>query len=134
MLDQLKEEKPVKRVSERVKYFNEDEYSQEDIALLSKLYNDSFKDIREGEILAGTIVGINDDNVVVDVGFKSDGTIAKSEFNATDEIKIGQSVDIVIESVEDEEGNLVLSKKRADFLKIWSKIIDAFDNEKNYRR
>ena len=113
-----------------MKYFNEDEYSQEDIALLSKLYNDSFKDIREGEILAGTIVGINDDNVVVDVGFKSDGTIAKSEFNATDEIKIGQSVDIVIESVEDEEGNLVLSKKRADFLKIWSKIIDAFDNEK----
>jgi len=130
MLEKEKDEKPVKRVSERVKYFNEDEYTQEDIALLSKLYNESFKDIKEGEILAGTIVGINDDNVVVDVGFKSDGTIPRSEFNATDEIKIGQSVDIVIESVEDEEGNLVLSKKRADFLKIWSKIIDAFENEK----
>ena len=130
MLEKEKNEKPVKRVSERVKYFNEDEYTQEDIALLSKLYNESFKDIKEGEILAGTIVGINDDNVVVDVGFKSDGTIPRSEFNATDEIKIGQSVDIVIESVEDEEGNLVLSKKRADFLKIWSKIIDAYENEK----
>lgn len=130
MLDKEKDEKPVKRVSERVKYFNEDEYSQEDINLLSKLYNDSFKDIKEGEILAGTIVGINDDSVVVDVGFKSDGTIPRSEFTATDDVKIGQSVDIVIESVEDEEGNLVLSKKRADFLKIWSKIMDAFDNEK----
>ncbi len=130
MLEKEKNEKPVKRVSERVKYFNEDEYTQEDIALLSKLYNESFKDIKEGEILAGTIVGINDDAVVVDVGFKSDGTIPRSEFNATDEIKIGQSVDIVIESVEDEEGNLVLSKKRADFLKIWSKIIDAYENEK----
>jgi len=130
MLDKEKVEKPVKRVSERVKYFNEDEYSQEDIALLSKLYNESFKDIKEGEILAGRIVGINDDIVVVDVGFKSDGAIPRSEFNATDEIKIGQAVDIVIESVEDEEGNLVLSKKRADFLKIWSKIIDAYENEK----
>lgn len=130
MLDKEKDEKPVKRVSERVKYFNEDEYSQEDINLLSKLYNDSFKDIKEGEILAGTIVGINDDSVVVDVGFKSDGTIPRSEFTATDDVKIGQTVDIVIESVEDEEGNLVLSKKRADFLKIWSKIMDAFDNEK----
>jgi small subunit ribosomal protein S1 len=130
MLDKEKDEKPVKRVSERVKYFNEDEYSQEDISLLSKLYNDSFKDIKEGEILAGTIVGINDDSVVVDVGFKSDGTIPRSEFTATDDVKIGQTVDIVIESVEDEEGNLVLSKKRADFLKIWSKIMDAFDNEK----
>lgn len=130
MLEKEKVEKPVKRVSERVKYFNEDEYSQEDIALLSKLYNESFKDIKEGEILAGRIVGINDDSVVVDVGFKSDGTIPRSEFNATDEIKIGQSVDIVIDSVEDEDGNLVLSKKRADFLKIWSKIIDAYENEK----
>ncbi len=130
MLEKEKDEKPVKRVSEKVKYFNEEEYSQEDIALLSKLYNESFKDIKEGEILAGRIVGINDDSVVVDVGFKSDGTIPRSEFTATDEIKIGQAVDIVIESVEDEEGNLVLSKKRADFLKIWSKIIDAYENEK----
>lgn len=130
MLEKETVEKPVKRVSEKVKFFNEDEYTQEEISLLSKLYNDSFKDIREGEILAGTIVGINDDNVVIDVGFKSDGTIPRSEFNPTDDVRIGQSVDIVIESVEDEEGNLVLSKRRADFLKIWSRIIDAYDNEK----
>ncbi len=130
MLEKETVEKPVKRVSEKVKFFNEDEYSQEEISLLSKLYNDSFKDIREGEILSGTIVGINDDSVVIDVGFKSDGTIPRSEFTPTDDVRIGQSVDIVIESVEDEEGNLVLSKRRADFLKIWSRIIDAYDNEK----
>jgi small subunit ribosomal protein S1 len=112
------------------KFINVDEYSPEELETLVKLYSESFRDIKEGEIIQGTIVGINGDNVVVDVGFKSDGSISKSEFTATEEIKIGSKIDIVIESVEDEEGNLVLSKKRADFLKIWSKIMDAYENEK----
>jgi small subunit ribosomal protein S1 len=112
------------------KFINSDEYTPEELEQLSKLYSESFRDIKEGEIIAGRIVGINADNVVVDVGFKSDGTISKSEFNATEEIKIGDTIDVVIESVEDEDGNLVLSKKRADFLKIWSRIMDAFENEK----
>lgn len=129
----FEQEKDVKKKASKVKrerFINADEYSPEDLQELSKLYADSFRDIKEGEILEGTIVGVNADNVVVDVGFKSDGTISKSEFNATDEIKIGEKVDIVIESVEDEDGNLVLSKKRADFLKIWGRVMDAFENEK----
>jgi small subunit ribosomal protein S1 len=121
-----------KKVSKvkRERFINADEYSPEDLKELSKLYSESFRDIKEGEIVTGKIVGINADNIVVDVGFKSDGTISKSEFNATEEIKIGESVDIVIESVEDEDGNLVLSKKRADFLKIWGRVMDSFENEK----
>jgi small subunit ribosomal protein S1 len=122
-------EKKVSKVK-RERYINTDDYSPEDLKELSKLYSESFRDIKEGEILEGRIVGVNTDNVVVDVGFKSDGTISKSEFNATDEIKIGEKIDVVIESVEDEEGNLVLSKKRADFLKIWEKVMDSFENEK----
>lgn len=114
---------------DKVKYYALDDYSQEEFKALEKLYNESFKDIKEGEIIQGKIVGITDDNVVVDVGFKSDGTIPKNEFSSTEELKIGTPVDIVIESVEDEEGNLVLSKKRADFLKIWDRIIKAFENE-----
>ncbi|MEW6193834.1 MAG: 30S ribosomal protein S1 [Bacteroidota bacterium] len=119
-----------KKVSDPGKFINVDEYSPEELDSLSKLYSESFRDIKEGEILQGTIVGISGENVVVDVGFKSDGTISKNEFNATEEIKIGNKIDIVIESVEDEEGNLVLSKKRADFLKIWGRVMDAYDNEK----
>lgn len=115
---------------ENTKFFNSDEYSDEELLTLARLYDESFRDIKEGEIIQGKIVGISGDNIVVDVGFKSDGTIPKNEFNATEEIKVGNPVDIVIESVEDEEGNLVLSKKRADFLKIWERIIDAYDNEK----
>lgn len=121
-----------KKVSKvkKERFINADEYSSEEVQELSKLYSESFRDIKEGEILQGTIVGVNADNVVVDVGFKSDGTISKTEFNSTEEIKIGEKIDIVIESVEDEDGNLVLSKKRADFLKIWGRVMDSFENEK----
>lgn len=120
----------MQKVSDQGKFINADEYSPEELQLLSKLYSESFRDIKEGEIIQGTIVGISGENVVIDVGFKSDGTIPKSEFNATEEIKIGSKIDVVIESVEDEEGNLVLSKKRADFLKIWAKVMDAYENDK----
>ena len=115
---------------DKSKFINPDEYSEEELNLLAKMYGESFRDIKEGEILQGNIVGFSGDNVVIDVGFKSDGMIPKSEFTATEEIKVGNEVDIVIESVEDEEGNLVLSKKRADFLKIWERVMDAYDNEK----
>ncbi len=111
------------------KFFNPDEYSEEEMLSLAKLYHESFRDIKEGEIIEAKIVGINDDNIVLDVGFKSDGTIPRNEFSSTEELKIGEHVDVVIESVEDVDGNLVLSKKRADFLKIWAKIMDAYENE-----
>lgn len=130
MLELEKDTKKKVSKPKRERYINADEYSPEDLKELSELYADSFRDIKEGEILEGTIVGVDTDNVVVDVGFKSDGTISKSEFNSTEEIKIGEKVDVVIESVEDEDGNLVLSKKRADFLKIWGRVMDAFENEK----
>lgn len=130
MLELEKDTKKKVSKPKRERYINADEYSPEDLKELSELYAHSFRDIKEGEILEGTIVGVNTDNVVVDVGFKSDGTISKSEFNSTEEIKIGEKVDVVIESVEDEDGNLVLSKKRADFLKIWGRVMDSFENEK----
>lgn len=120
----------MQKLTDQAKFVNAEEYSSEELEQLSKLYSESFRDIKEGEIIQGTIVGIDGDNVVIDVGFKSDGTIPKSEFASTDEIKIGSKIDIVIESVEDEEGNLVLSKKRADFLKIWAKVMDAYKNDK----
>jgi len=111
------------------KFMNPEEYSEDELAELEKLYENSFTNIVEGEIVAGTIVGISDDHIVLDVGFKSDGSIPKNEFSSTEELAIGGKVDIVIESVEDSEGNLVLSKKRADFLKIWERIMNAHETE-----
>lgn len=112
---------------EKTKYFNADEYSEAELLALTNMYNDSFKDIKEGEIITGKIVAISGDNVVVDVGFKSDGTVPKNEFAPDEELKIGQEIEIVIENAEDKEGNVVLSKKRADFLRIWAKIISAHE-------
>lgn len=126
MSEETKETKVSEKQS-RIKFFNSDEYSQEELDTLAALYSQSFKDVKEGEIIKGKIVSIQGDSIILDVGFKSEGTIPRSEFTAGDEIKIGQEVEIVIESVEDQEGNLVLSKKRADFLRIWNKVISAYD-------
>jgi len=110
------------------KFFSEEEYSQEEFAALSKLYGDSFRDVKEGEIIKGTVVRIQHDTVIVDVGFKSEGQIPKDEFTPDETIKVGQQIEVVLESVEDQEGNLVLSKKRADFLRIWEKVVHAHDS------
>lgn len=105
--------------------FNHDQYSNEEFETLAKLYSESFRDVKEGELVRGKIVRIQNDNVIVDIGFKSEGTIPRSEFPPDAEIKVGQEVEVVLESVEDQDGNLVLSKQRADFLRIWAKVLDA---------
>ena len=110
------------------KSFNDDAYSQEEFLTLAKLYSDSFRDVKEGEMIKGKIVRIQDDNVIIDVGFKSEGSIPKSEFKEYEEIKVGREIEVVLESVEDQEGNLVLSKQRADFLRIWGKVIGAHES------
>jgi small subunit ribosomal protein S1 len=109
------------------KSFNDDTYSKEEFLTLAKLYSDSFRDVKEGELIKGKIVRIQDDNVIIDVGFKSEGSIPKSEFKEYEEIKVGREIEVVLESVEDQEGNLVLSKQRADFLRIWEKVIGAHE-------
>jgi small subunit ribosomal protein S1 len=108
------------------KNFNSN-YTQEEFITLAKLYSDSFRDVKEGELIKGRIVRVQGDNVILDVGFKSEGSIPKSEFHETEEIKVGKEVEVVLESVEDQEGNLVLSKQRADFLRIWEKVLRAHD-------
>jgi len=109
------------------KNFNDEEYSKEEFLSLAKLYTESFKDLKEGEIVTGKIVRIQGDNVILDVGFKSEGTISKSEFHESEEIIVGKEVEVVLESVEDQEGNLVLSKQRADFLRIWDRVVNAYE-------
>jgi len=106
--------------------FENEEYSQEEFLTLARLYSESFNDVKEGEIVKGRVVRIQGDNVILDVGFKSEGSVPLSDF-LNREVKIGQEVDVVLESVEDQEGNLVLSKSRADFLMIWDKVLKAHE-------
>lgn len=110
------------------KFFGDEEYSPEEFAALSRLYNESFPNRKQGEIVKGKIVRVLDDSVIVDVGFKSEGSISKDQFANLKELKVGQEIEVVLESVEDHDGNLVLSKQRADFLRIWERVLSAHEN------
>lgn len=109
------------------KFFDEEEYSQQEFAALAKIYSESFSNVKEGELVKGRIVRILEDSVIVDVGFKSEGQISKDQFNNFSELKIGFEFEVVLETVEDHEGNLVLSKQRADFLRIWERVLNAYE-------
>ena len=88
--------------------------------------------IREGSIVKGTIVRFTDDVVVVDIGHKSEGEIPKSEFyNSAGEMlfKAGDSVDVYLDSFEDSDGEMVLSRERAEMLRAWDRISDAFEKD-----
>jgi len=104
------------------------EYTEEQIEEFTKLYDESFSGIREGEIVQGRVVGLNPNEVLVDIGFKSEGAIPIREFgDAPDAVEIGKEVEVFLENVEDLEGRVVLSKQKADFMRVWDTIKEAHD-------
>ncbi len=115
------------------KFFDDDEYSPEEFAALSSLYSKSFPDSTQGQIVKGRVVKILDDSVIVDVGFKSEGSIPREQFSNMKDLKLGQEIEVVLESVEDQDGNLVLSKQRADFLRIWERVLGAHENNETIK-
>ncbi|MFC2085837.1 30S ribosomal protein S1 [Bacteroidota bacterium] len=94
---------------------------------LLKLYESSMTSVEENEIVSGRIVTIGEKDVVIDIGFKSDGIISKNEFDG--EINKGDEVRVYLERIEDRHGQLVLSKRRADELSRWQLIEDAHEND-----
>jgi len=104
-------------------------YSDSEREKMEKLYDGTFSSITKGEIISGTVVSINNKDVVLNVGFKSDGLVSVSEFRDTPDLKIGDTVDVFVESQEDANGQLVLSRKRAKTQKSWEKINSALDND-----
>jgi small subunit ribosomal protein S1 len=96
---------------------------------LSGLYEKMIMEFREGEIVKGKVIAIGEKEVSVDIGFKSEGTVALEEFGGADSIKIGDDIEVYLDRVEDAEGQLLLSKKKADFLKIWERIGEIFRTE-----
>jgi len=89
-------------------------------------------EVAEGEIVRGTVVSVHKDHVLVDVGFKSEGMVALNEFpviNGQVQIKAGDAVDVLVESRENDYGLIVLSKEKADKLKIWDEISAACERD-----
>ena len=104
------------------------EYSQEEFDDLMAMYDESFSGIKESEIVKGRVVGTTPGEVLVDIGFKSEGAIPLKEFGDTPEaIEIGAEVEVFLENVEDLEGQVVLSKQKADFMRVWDSIKEAHD-------
>src|SRR5262249_56397275 len=91
-------------------------------------YEESLRSLGEGEIVRGTVLAVDEKEVLVDVGFKSEGVIALSEFPDPSSIKVGQVIDVFLEKMENQDGLVVLSKQRADFVRVWDKVKEAHDN------
>ncbi|HOY10189.1 MAG TPA: 30S ribosomal protein S1 [Candidatus Omnitrophota bacterium] len=96
-------------------------------SLMSELYDKSVKMIKKGEIVRGQIVAFNDTEAVVDIGFKSEGFVSLDEFRNKEDIKIDNQIDVLVESIEDEDGRLVLSKIKAEKVKGWQKIMGGIE-------
>jgi small subunit ribosomal protein S1 len=93
-----------------------------------QLYEDSLKDLEEGEIVRGRVLKIDDKEVTVDVGFKSEGVIPVEEFPDLEGVKVGDEIEVFLEKTENQDGLVVLSKQRADFVKVWDRVKTAADN------
>jgi small subunit ribosomal protein S1 len=99
----------------------------------AELFSQGPKAAKEGEVAQGIILSIDDEFVQVDIGFKSEGLVATWEFmddDGTLSVKVGDSVDVLVEDAEDEEGRIVLSKEKAERLKIWDEISLAYDEDR----
>ncbi len=113
----------------KTKDFVAKDYSEEEFKKYIELYEKTFNVIKENEIAKGKVVAISGNDVLIDIGFKSDGRVSIDEFPDPDNIKIGDEVEIFVEKIEDREGQLVLSRKRADIIRNWEKITAAKEND-----
>mgnify|MGYP001299627259 CR=1 FL=1 len=99
-----------------------DSYSKKERSELEKTYNDTLPEVIDKQVIDGKVVLITDREVVVDINFKSDGVISFNEFKYNSDLKIGDTVEVLIEKQEDRNGQLVLSHRRARVLRAWEKV------------
>jgi small subunit ribosomal protein S1 len=104
--------------------------SRDDFEAMLSEHQNAIGEVKEGEIVNATILRVTDSSVILDFGFKSEGSISREEFKDTDVIEPGQVVEVLLESLENEDGVVVLSKKKADFLRVWEKIKEAHEADR----
>lgn len=114
--------------SPRRDFLDEDEYSSEEYDEMLRMYEETLSNIEEGQIVKAKVLRLTENAVILDVGFKSEGAITKDEFKNPDELKQDDEVEVFLENLEDEDGVVVLSKKKADFLRVWEKIKRAYED------
>src|SRR5512135_1302044 len=113
----------------RPELYEEDEFSSDEYERMMELYNGTLASIEEGEIVKSRVLEIRENMVVLDIGFKSEGTIPLEEFKDMPDLKPGDEVEVLLEHLEDSEGSVVLSKKKADFMRVWERIRVAYESD-----
>lgn len=108
---------------------NSDNYPTDERSRMEELYNKTFNNVVEHEILMGTVIALTTKEVVVDIGYKSDGLVALSEFRHNPDLKIGDKIEVYVETQEDKNGQLILSHKRARALKSWERVNNSLTND-----
>ena len=107
----------------------EEDFNMDD---MEALYEQSFRTIQEGEVARGVIVAVENDYVVVDIGYKSEGQIPIREFRDAEGVvsaEKGQEVDVLLERTEDEDGTIILSKEKAAKIKVWDEISQVYNDD-----
>jgi small subunit ribosomal protein S1 len=105
------------------------DYSEKQRAEMEKFYEGTLTQVNEKEVVIGTVVGITDRDVILNIGFKSDGLIPLSEFRDMENLKIGDEVEVFVEDQEDAGGQLILSRRKAKIVKAWENIQKALDQD-----
>ncbi len=108
-----------------------DEYSDDEFNEMMGMYENTLNQIEEKEIITGRVASIDEKYVVIDIGFKSEGIIAANEFPSTilENMGPGDEVDVFLDRVEDKDGQLILSRRKADILQAWEKIESAHETQ-----
>lgn len=138
----LEDDEPVvvpKKKSAKTEDFNWDdfetksfgeEYSNEEREKLEAVIEGTLTTVTEKEVVEGVVVGITDRDVIVNIGFKSDGLVPLNEFRDTSELKIGDTVEVYLEEQENAQGQLILSRRKAKIVQAWKNIQESFEFDK----
>lgn len=106
-----------------------DAYSDKQRGDLEKMYDNTLNTVTEKEVLEGTVIALNKREVVVDIGYKSDGIVSLNEFRYNPDLKVGDKVDVYIESLEDKKGQMILSHKKARATRSWDRVNEALEKD-----
>jgi len=104
---------------------NVSHYAEAERQKYDKVYDDTFVQIQDGEIMNGIVVALTKTDVVINIGFKSDGLISSNEFRDLQGLKIGDEVEVMVVEKEDRQGNLHLSRKSARIFRAWERIMEV---------
>ncbi len=110
-------------------YEKGDTYTGKSREELTKTYDESLNTVKDQEVVEGTVISINKREVVVNIGYKSDGIIPVSEFRYNPDLKVGDKVEVFVENQEDKKGQLILSHKKARAARSWERVNEALEKD-----